>query len=62
MFFFGSPITPVNLGGSQTHFQFLGAVELHDEWNAAHVLGCKKCKRKKKKPFSLPQGRIVYNR
>lgn len=37
-------------------------VEVHDEMDPYHVMGCKKCKRKKKKaPFSLPQGRIVYN-
>lgn len=39
----------------------LGQVEVHDEMNPDHVIGCKKCKKKKKKPFSLPQGNIVYN-
>lgn len=45
-------------------------VEVHDEMDPYHVIGCKKCKRKKKKaPFTLPQanvvvnqGNIVYNR
>jgi len=40
----------------------LGPIELHDEMNPNHVIGCKKCKRKKKRTsFSLPQGRVVYN-
>lgn len=64
--FMGSPIslTPINMSGGflDSQVQPLTPMVLHDEWNPVHVMGCKKCKRKKRKtPFSLPQGRIVYN-
>jgi hypothetical protein len=48
------------LGGNET--RPIVMVEVHDEMNPYHVMGCKKCKKKKKKaPFELPQGNIVYN-
>ncbi len=37
-------------------------IEIHDERDPYHVMGCKKCKKKKKsQPFTLPQANIVYN-
>lgn len=48
--------------------KFLGAtsplrpVEVHDERDPYHVMGCKKCKRKKKsQPYTLPQANLIYN-
>jgi hypothetical protein len=37
-------------------------VEFHDEFDINHVIGCKKCKRKKKKsaPYPLPTVPIIY--
>lgn len=37
-------------------------VEVHDERNPQHVIGCKKCKRKKKNPqqFTLPTVPLIY--
>jgi len=41
----------------------IAPVEVHDEMNPYHVMGCKKCKRKKKYPaqqFSLPTVPLIY--
>lgn len=38
-------------------------VEFHDELDINHVIGCKKCKKKKKKisqPYQLPTVPIIY--
>lgn len=49
--FMGSPMNQVPV-----------TVEFHDELDINHVIGCKKCRRKKKKPapFQLPTVPIVY--
>lgn len=49
--FMGSPVNQVPV-----------TVEFHDELDINHVIGCKKCKKKKKSvgPYQLPTVPIVY--
>jgi hypothetical protein len=49
--FMGNPISQIAV-----------AVEFHDEFDINHVMGCKKCKRKKKngQQFGLPVVPLVY--
>lgn len=50
--FMGNPMNQVPL-----------TVEFHDELDINHVMGCKKCKRKKRRPedqFGLPTVPLIY--